>query len=891
MRWFVDESGVFVELLASYPSYQGKNEYYICKKRNQEIFVIQKEDFEKSFAIYESPLTTQEKLELFFSVFKGRFDVYARSYLNGEGKLQYSPSYKYGWKDLAPEKREFHPLTVDVLKSHLKGETAIGIFPMLKDETCWFLVLDFDKKDWKLSVEVLRNVSCERGVIPAVEISRSGNGAHVWYFFENAILARDARNFGRKLLELSMLESESISFEAYDRMFPNQDILPKGGIGNLIALPLQGKAYENGNTLFVDEEFKPYANQWRFLQSIERIETKTVDFIVGIDSESPNLEQSTSLKFSNVLMLEKHVLSSQTMFYLKKMASFSNPEFYLKQIMRQPTYQIPERICLFEETDRYLILPRGLLQKLTNLFNQISIEDNRIVHSPVSVKFVGELRFEQEVALADVTSRDNGILQAETGFGKTVLGAALIAKHQARTIILVHNRQLLEQWIQKLSHFLEFEEEMPVRYTPKGREKEIGYIGQYTGSKKWRSKLVDVVMIQSMFNLDSLSDLLNEYTMMIIDECHHVTALMFEKVVKEFKGKYMYGLTATPERKNGHHPIIFQRIGDILHKTDAPKHQFYKKFFICLTSFGRFDSEKASSRRFDSLNDWLARDESRNQLIVGDVLDQIRQQRNCLVIVNRIEHIEILSELLLSKGFDCIFTLSGNTKTSIRKRVLEEIDKEKRGFILISTGKFIGEGFDLPQLDTLFLVGPLSWKNNLIQYAGRLHRSHEEKREVRIFDYLDIHVPYLERMFQRRQVAYKQMGYEIIEKEKNQKNYYRTADYEVDLDKDLLNAKKIHLILPFIQKRKLIQFVERYNSIQKILLLPEKFKNTSWFEKTTENNLTVLFDSSKSLTPMLIIDDYLIWYGALPLFTKVEDFSVLRLDSPDLVKEILEMNY
>lgn len=410
---------------------------------------------------------------------------------------------------------------------------------------------------------------------------------------------------------------------------------------------------------------------------------------------------------------------------------------------------------MFDETDETLLLPRGLLAKLKEHFEEVIVTDKRYQHEGIKVSFRGQLRFEQEAALADLQSHENGLLCADTGFGKTVLGAALIAQHKKKTVILVHNRQLFGQWLDSLSDFLIFEEEEAVRYTPSDRKKRIGHIGQYGAAKKWQSKLVDVVMIQSLFKLENVGDFLADYDMMIVDECHHVTALQFEKVVAQFAGQYLYGLTATPERKNGHEPIIFQRIGQILHSAENQQVNFQKRLILRMLSFGKLAIEKSKSSSFSALNDWIVQDDFRNQLICQDIGQMYQDKRNILVLVNRVEHIEVLSQLLSDKSVSNIFQLSGKTKRKEAKARLEEIEAlpDESAFVLFSTSKYIGEGFDLPKLDTLFLAAPLSWKNNLIQYAGRLHRPYEGKSQVKIFDYLDIHVPYLERMFQKKKAC------------------------------------------------------------------------------------------------------------------------------------------
>ncbi|WP_172924192.1 DEAD/DEAH box helicase family protein [Streptococcus sp. 1449] len=888
MAVFVSLDGIVVEVLDVFSSFNGDSEFFLCKHlKDKSQFVMERSQFEEMFQLQSSRLTTQEKLQLFTSVFAGRYDVYAKSFINDQGKIQYFPSYDYGWKQLPPEKRSFQTLTDSVLKSHFRGETAIGIFPMHLDDSCYFLVLDLDEGDWKEAGLTIRRIARERQMEAHLEISRSGHGLHIWFFFEEAIPSREARLFGKKLIELAMQESMQLSFDSFDRMFPNQDVLPKGGFGNLIALPFQGEAYHQGRTVFVDEQFQPYEDQWRYLQEIQRVSTAKVALLIQEELGKQELDKELQTVLSNMIQLEKSSVTPKTLFFLKNMASFSNPEFYLKQAIRQPTYQIPERMYLFGESDHYLWLPRGLLYPLQDKFKQVSVEDRRKVQRSIRVEFKGELTLEQELALSDMTSKENGLLHAETGFGKTVLGAALISERKTKTIILVHNRQLLDQWLDRLNCFLTFEEEEAIRYTASGREKVIGYVGQYGGTKKWLSKLVDIVMIQSLFKLENSQSLLDEYGMMIVDECHHVSALMFEKVVAQFRGKYLYGLTATPERKNGHEPIVFQRIGEVIHTADKRETVFKRQLQLRFTSFGHLEIEKTKASNFIQLSDWIATDSARNQLILKDILAQVAEGRNILVLVNRIQQIDVFEKLLKEKEVDDCYIISGKTKVRERTSLLETLEQLDKGFVLLSTGKYIGEGFDLPQLDTLILAAPFSWKNNLIQYAGRIHRNYKDKSLVRIFDYVDIHVPYLEKMFQKRQVAYRKMDYRVIEGEEKQ-FVYVDSRYEKVLREDLAGERQeCLLILPYVHQTKLMNFLKEFRISQIEICIPETVANKAWLDQLKSQKIKVSFTQSKIVTPILLVNKTIVWYGAMPLLGKVDEMTILRLESASIASELV----
>lgn len=854
-----------------------------------EQFLISFSDLRKYFDKELPKWTTKEKLKLYSSLFRGREDVFAKSYFNDNGQIQYYPSYNYGWRQLQPEKRTCQPLTLQVLKSHLKGETSLGIFPISKQDTCWFLVIDLDEADFREATLALWEVAEQYGVIPAVEISRSGQGIHIWFFFAEELPCRDARNFGKRLLELTLLASDRLSFLSFDRLFPNQDVLPKGGFGNLIALPLQGKSYQENKTIFVDKNFRPYPNQWDYLSQVKKLTYEDLAKVIYANFPAETFSGTFSVTLSNQLSFEKNELTPSVKYQLQKLASFSNPEFYLKQALRQPTYQISERLCLFEETDYELRLPRGLLSDIQKRFD-VNINDKRLSRETINVTFNGQLSIGQEFALHDLLSHDSGILQAETGFGKTVLAASLIGHRQRRTLILVHNTQLLGQWLRQLEVFLEFEEEKAVRYTPTGREKVIGHVGQFGSNKKWRSKLVDVVMIQSLFKQKDLTNLVNDYDMMIVDECHHVSALQFEKVVAQFSGKYLYGLTATPERKNGHEPIVFQRIGPIIHKAEKRQVDFEKYLQLHFTNFGKFETAIQLSTNFIELNDTILQDSDRNEQIIVAIVLAYQAGRKVLVLVNRVKHMEVLYRLLKEKSLENVWTISGKNSKCNREQLLDEMSslEDFRAFVLISTGKYIGEGFDLPQLDTVVLAAPLSWKNNLIQYAGRIHRSYKGKTEVCIIDFVDIHVPYLEKMFHRRQVAYKKMDYCI-----NQKNHEQTifdvVKYRKVFEEEVKKARQVLVRINWISSAIVEQLTLLAENSEVILVLPKATPMDLLNESTIHQFSVVLTEKVISET-IVIINQSVVWYGSSLFRDNYQNLDgfILRLASRKLVTEFLD---
>lgn len=747
------------------------------------------------------------KIALFRSLFRGREDVYPRRFESRKTrKSGYSPVCANEWvrglcdkksvKCLNCPNRRFLPLTDKVIRNHLSGqdeqgrEFVIGIYPMLQDETCFFLATDFDKATWKDDVAAVRETCNQLGLPVAVERSRSGNGAHLWLFFKNAVPAVLARKIGAHLLTETMDRRPDIGLDSYDRFFPNQDTLPKGGFGNLIALPLQKTAREHGNSVFLDDHFQPYTDQWEFLSDLQRIDRAVADNIVqkaekcgrviGVrmalpeqDDDAPwtappsrrlsdskitgTLPSSLELVVGNEIYIAKDALSPALQNLLIRLAAFQNPDFYKAQAMRLPTFGKPRIISCAEDHPKHISLPRGCMEDIQKLLSDFgiatSLQDERSIGILLSMSFHGQLRPEQQLAANALAAHDNGILAATTAFGKTVVAAWLIAKRGVNTLILVHREQLMEQWIERLSRFLE----IPT--------KAIGRIG---GGRKKPTGNVDVALIQSLVRKGEVSDLISGYGHLVVDECHHLSAPSFEQVARRSNAKYTLGLSATITRKDGHHPIFFMHCGPVRYRVDAKQQAAARPFshsvLVRPTAFQPLEAETTDSRiKFHELYDAIIADESRNQLIVDDILAALQEGRTPILLTERTDHLQMLATLM-SPSVKHLFVLRGGMGKKQLRQVLAEMnavpDDEPR--LLLATGGYIGEGFDDPRLDTLFLTLPVSWRGTIAQYAGRLHRLYDHKKEVRIYDYADINTPMLARMFDRRCKGYEAIGYTIL---------------------------------------------------------------------------------------------------------------------------------
>ncbi len=732
-------------------------------------------------------LSATERVVLFRSLFRGRTDVYPLRWESKRGKSGYSPACDNEWNSGVCNKphikcgdcdqRLLLPVTDQVIYDHLAGQHTVGIYPVLTDDTCYFLAIDFDDADWREDALALMQSCHELNIPSALEISRSGNGAHVWIFFSDPVPAREVRQLGAALISHTCNRTRQLSLSSYDRLFPNQDTLPKGGFGNLIALPLQKKPRERGFSVFVDENYAPYPDQWAFLASITpmpRFELENailratggrhpldVAFVAEEEEHKPwqrpmpvsnqisgTLPGSLNLVLANQIFIAKADLPQPLANRLVRLAAFQNPEFYKAQAMRLSVWNKPRIIGCAENFPQHIGLPRGCLDSVEELLKQndirTEIHDERIAGCKLTVKFIGKLRTDQKTAVRAMQMHEVGVLCAPTAFGKTVCTAALIARRKVSTMILVHRTELLRQWQERLNTFLEL---------PKGT---LGLIG---GGKKNLTGKIDIAVMQSLSRREDLSELLDNYGQIIIDECHHISAFSFEAILKQGKTKFVVGLTATPFRRDGHHPIIFMQCGPIRHSAQQPENApTHLEVWPRSLSAPEIPPESGIQDVFRI----LFNDTNRNSRIVQDILEAYQKGRKVLVLTERIEHLKLLHEAI-GDEIEYLFVLHGRLSKKQRTGILAELVelKDSTPRVLLATGRLIGEGFDHPPLDTLILAMPISWKGTLQQYAGRLHREHVDKQDVLIYDYIEHDQPQLARMWNKRQRGYHAMGYQI----------------------------------------------------------------------------------------------------------------------------------
>ena len=760
----------------------------------------------------DAPITNNspsaDKVALFRNLFAGRPNVFPVRWENRKaGRAGYSPACANEWaKGICGKPKvkcgeclhqAFIPTSDDIIEKHLRGggnlregDFVAGVYPLLQDERCWFLAADFDKESWTEDARAMLDTCLAKGIPAALERSRSGNGGHVWIFFSEPVPAKTARQLGAALITETMENRPEIGFTSYDRLFPNQDTMPIGGFGNLIALPLQRRARENGNSVFVDRNLLPYDDQWAFLSSLPRLSADAAFRIAGEAERSGRLlgvrmpvedehadepwrmtpsrrseprrieaaiPEIIKVVVADQVYIDRAELPPALTAQFIRLAAFQNPEFYRAQAMRLPTFGKPRIISCAELHPGHVALPRGCLDEaieLLKIHHTASVlEDLREVGKPLpmALSFQGELRRPQLKAFDALVPHDHGVLAATTAFGKTVVAAALIARRARNTLVLVHRRELLDQWVERLRSFLNID------------PKQIGIIG---GGRRKPTGVIDVALIQSLVRNREVSDLVADYGHLVVDECHHLSAASFELVARRSKARFVLGLSATVARKDGHHSIIFMQCGPVRHRVDARQQAFERGIHHRArdrsTEF-ELPALLASAERpsMPAIYAALAQDSRRNDLIFDDVLKSLEARRSPVVLTERKDHLEYLRNRF-SPFVKNLVVLRGGMSAAerkIAKAALRVSDDQER--LILATGRYIGEGFDDGRLDTLFLTMPISWKGTLAQYVGRLHRQHDGKTDVLVVDYVDSAVPVLARMAAKRRTGYRSLGYAI----------------------------------------------------------------------------------------------------------------------------------
>ena len=902
----------------------------------------------------DAHLGKDERVELFRNLFRGREDVFARRwYSKATNKGGYQPVCINEWRRGICDKkavkcadcpnRNFLALGYDEICRHLIGndETGcdvVGIYAIMPDNNCAFLCTDFDDKSckhgYKDDVLAFAGVCRDWNIPYSIERSRSGNGAHVWIFFNDVVPAYKARRLGNAILTEAMSRDGRMAFDSYDKFFPNQGRMPEGGFGNLVALPLQGKARRELNSVFVDDKFLAYKDQWAYLAQVQKVEEQKIDIILqqhihedfGVLStsseskpwviptpqniNSADINKAIIITVADKIYIPLNSVSAKVLNHIKRIAAFRNPEFYKKQAMRMSIYGIPRIISCFDITDDYLAMPRGCKEAIMKLLYsngaKYTIADETNHGRPISVTFLGTEREEQLDAIESLLPFDNGVLHATTAFGKTVTAASMIARRKVNTLILVHSKALLTQWHERLSEFLDIDFKEPEPIKKRGRRKAFSPIGCLDSTTNTIHGVVDIALMQSCFEDGEVKPFVKDYGMVIVDECHHVSSTTFEKVLKSVKAQYVYGLTATPIRKDGQQPIIFMQCGPIRFSADS-KSQIQKQTFRrCLiprfTSYRSITDDKQS---FPAIQKSLAADEVRNSLIVDDVRKALESGRTPIVLTGIKQHVDLLAERLKSYANNVIQLTGAGTAKEKREALqrLQEIPADEP-LVIVATGQYVGEGFDYPRLDTLFLALPISWKGRVEQYAGRLHRENDGKKDVRIYDYIDIHEPVCDNMYHNRLRAYAAIGYQTIQLGQptlfggigdlpaysEDSQIFNGTSFFKSLAKDIAMAKRSIVIssprLYRVTNNKLVSLLKEQSAngveVAIVTAMHDKqcdFLQSSGLHVTTKPNLKLC---------TIIIDKSLVWYGSVnALGYNSDKDNIIKMKDKKLADEIL----
>lgn len=935
-------------------------------------------DPEQGKRIIHPQAITENMANQFFSMFWGRQDVYAKRSVNKEtGKAAYYPQCNNFWTNVCHKKikdginckdcknRSYKAITKKDILNHLQGNAynasdVIGVYPLLSNGTCRFMVFDFDNHDkdaeekdfanaddtWVEEVESMREICVLNGIEPLVERSRSGRGAHVWIFFDKPIAASFVRKFGFALLDKGAEQINLKSFKYYDRMLPAQDSLPEdSAVGNLIALPLQGKALQDGNSAFIDGNWNAYPNQWETLFNKPRLSqefleekikewSNIIDDIVAnaaeSDREKPwnrmqhfnknDVEGKLHIILSNGIYVDNTNLKAAMQNRIRRMAAISNPVFYKNQAIGTSNYDTARWIYLGKDhLSGYIQIPRGLQDELWENIKQADIdyemEDERQQGRKINVDFKGELRPEQDKALKELIRYDNGILHAATAFGKTVVSSAIIAQKKINTLIILESSALIEQWKEALEKFLNINEGLPTYETKTGRvRKRKSLIGTLQGAHDSMTGIIDIAMAGSLYKKGMYHKMMNEYGLVLIDECHHSASETIANVLKEVKAKYVYGVTATPKRGDGLEKINYMLIGPIRYsytakekaKEQGIQHLVYPRFTRTVPPRGVITDKMHPNEAYEIIHNNDVRDEQ----IIEDVKNCVAAGRTPVVLSRYKDHSEKFYERLKSYA-DHVFLMTGNNSKKEHRKILEQmhqVDKNE-SLILIATGSLVGEGFDFPRLDTLFMATPVSFRGVVEQYAGRLNRDYAGKENVIIYDYVDNHIPMFNNMYMKRLKAYKQIGYEFgdgLQTVKQTVNaIYDGNNYSENYHKDLLDSNKnIIISSPVISGSKVYELInmlkeKQMSGVQVTIVTwtPDSygFGDAAYWMQLHEDMRRAGFyirTVEEYCDRFAVIDQEVVWYGNINLLAKDKvDDSIMRVRSKGIAGELMEITF
>jgi superfamily II DNA or RNA helicase len=733
----------------------------------------------------ESPVdmasTPDDKIRFYLNLFRCRSDVYALRWENRrDGRSGWMPAIRGYWrKGMNRADAPYLPLTPDVIAQHLRGEVHIGLYPLGDDDTCWWVAADFDKEAAMLDALAFTKAARAYKVPAALEVSQSGRGAHVWIFFAQASSAATARHIATSLLGEAFQLRGSMHLSSYDRLFPSQDVHTGRGMGNLIAAPLNGKRRQHGTTVFLDPAtLEPFDDQWAYLSSIARLSANDAGTLsralpdpqVGHRVRKLHLPTSSKIvprpaaiiraTFASRITLTANDLGPAMISAIKHASSIRNPEFDARQRARRSTWETPRFLYSYDETaDGDLVLPRGLYTLLTELVGSagstLRIDDKRSTGDRHEFTCSTQLRTEQSAAARQLVEQDTSVLIAPPGSGKTVIACAAITSRATSTLILVDRKALADQWRDRLQKYLGFK------------------CGQIGGGRSKTTGIVDVALLPTLARRATVEDITANYGFIIVDECHHIAASAFFHVLNRIPAKYWLGLTATPERRDGLEDLIYHQLGSHhvaldgpsagqLPSTDTNLLAPYPVLHVHPTQFCYTgDADPNAPGGMAEIYRALIADESRLDQIVTDVLAAHDDGANILVLTTWVDHLKAIAEGLRTAD-KTVTVLSGQMTARQRRETTEQLAKhtaDAEQLLVVGTSSFIGEGFDCPALDTLFLAAPITFKNRLVQYVGRVARLHPGKTTATVHDYHDELTPVIASSLRKRAPGYTKMGF------------------------------------------------------------------------------------------------------------------------------------
>ena len=898
-----------------------------------------------------------EKIALYRALFQGRCDVHAHGFRGKDGKIGYAPACTNEWKrGVCPrtqgrkvkctvcENKSFAPIADATLIAHFKGaderfRDVIGLYVLNNNSKTHLLVLDFDKDGWKDAVGALRKAAAKHGLEAHVERSRSGNGGHAWFFFSEAIDAKLARDFGSTLIAEAMAMEPTLNFDAFDRMLPAQTTIPEGGFGNLIAAPFQGRAQREGNSVFIDETFVPYPDQWLHLSRVKKLDIESVRRVaygagdarregnasggqampwepkVSTPLARQDFPERITVVEADMLYVSERGLSANAAFRIKRLAAFANPEFFKLQALHRSVYNTPRIMYLGEKRDDFIALPRGckgaLLAMLDELQVSYIVEDKRIEGARHDITFKGKLRPEQEQAIEHLAKFENGILSAPTGFGKTVIAAALIAQVGLPTLVIVPKTALLSQWSDKLEEFLAIEYPDGPALTTSGKpsKRKRHVIGQIGGGKNRVTGIVDIATFQSLVSKDSetaepqAKEIVKEYGLVICDECHHAAAPQMELILKAVRAKFVYGLSATPKRADKLDRALFMLCGPIRCRID-PKDQARQQGFrrILRPRFTKIRlANYEDGQSFNQILDELCKHDARNRLIAADVAHAMETGRRALVLSKRKEHVRRLADIIAKEtGIGAHVLVGEGTTRQRREKLAEAVSAVSDGpAVIVATESYLGEGFDASALDALFLATPISFDGNVTQQAGRLHRTSDGKTSVEIYDYVDASIPMLERMHKKRLKTYAGLGYEIAAGEDESDGAAKSAQFITHreamraLTADIANATcTISIAAPYASSKTASSVIEALaDAVRRGVYVDcrvAKRPESAILEQFAAAGMPLAVEPAMKHPCLAIFDGKTIWYGTIPLFAfaQIDDCSI-RIESAEAAHDLL----